>query len=269
MNSRSCTSGGSRRNWRLWIVTTCSRRALPSPSLFQTSLPALALRPAALVDLDRSPRAHHVLEQQREAEPDRAAARDRHSQHRRGRLGRLLLLLPLGRFLDRIHALDGRPQVSRGLEPKQLVADRDLVTRLQRPGGHRRAVDQGAVAAAAVVQDVAAGLLAYLGVVARGRRVGQDDVVVIAAPERDRPVTNREPPACLTSRQTDNAGTHRIGSRTPPAPRLPSRYRRPGRKSPDRKTIRGKKALRGLSAHLPGNSGVRAGHFPARGHTRS
>src|SRR5215469_3440989 len=129
-------------------------RALPDD-------PAIVPHPPAVVHGYGDPRSHQVLEQQREAEADRPSARDRDLQGARGRLR--------GGTAGRRYP-DGPRGGARiwAVEPEDLVADRDQVPVLERAHGDRCAVDPGSVGTATVVQDIAAGLRAELGVQARG-----------------------------------------------------------------------------------------------------
>ncbi len=154
-----------------------------------------------------------MLEHEREAEADGAAARDRDAQ---------LLRLRLSRHCDqigRLHrgGLNRRPQARR-LEAEDLIADLDLVAGLQSPGCHGSAVDKGAVAAAPVLEHVAVSLGAKLGVQARRQRVGKDDIVLIAATKGNRTITYSEPLARELPLNPHHRCHHRLAPARPEAP---------------------------------------------------
>src|SRR5579859_1044550 len=164
-----------------------------------------SLHPAAVVDLDGHRRSHQVLKQQGKAQADRSAPGDgdAHAARRRSRRGPLpgpARCRPDGG----LHA--------GSLEPEDLVSDRDLIAGHERARGHRDAVDPRAVGAPAVVEDVPARLAAHLGVMARGRRRSEDDVVLLAPAERERLAPDLEPLADQAARKPDKRRCHRIGS---------------------------------------------------------
>ena len=139
--------------------------------------------PPAVVDDDLRAGPHQVVEQQGEGQADGTAAGDGHPQHRRadarhhGRAG-----------------LGGRG--GGDLQPEDLVADRDLVTRADAVAADAPPVHRGAVGAPAVVERPAPAVGAQLGVVPGGQPGGEDHVVVRAATHRQRRRSEVEALSC-------------------------------------------------------------------------
>lgn len=150
---------------------------------------AALLAPPAVVHGDLRLGAEEVLQQQGERQADRAAARDGDPQHRT--LCEVLAAVRHGaRHRERHDRLHG----VRDLEPELLVADGDGVSRLEQPGFDVLAVHLRSVAAAAVVQHVALGLVEDdLGVEARNAQAGYDDRVIGIASEGDPGADDRYP----------------------------------------------------------------------------
>jgi hypothetical protein len=105
------------------------------------------------------------------------------------------------------HALaqDGQPTLGRQ-EGEPRLADRDLVSLLQRVAGDRLAVDQGAVAAAGVDQDEAAVAPLDGAVAARHREIRELNDIVLAAPYAAPPHRNIEFGADVGSLDHHQAG---------------------------------------------------------------
>jgi hypothetical protein len=73
------------------------------------------------------------------------------------------------------------------------LADLDAVAGRERDGRlHARALEEGAVGRAEVLQDVLVALAPHLGVDARGERVGDAHVVAGRAPDGDAQAAQRE-----------------------------------------------------------------------------
>ncbi len=207
---------GSLRNWRLWIVTTCSRRTFPSSWPFHTTRsPSRFQRPSKILIATFGPikSARSSANARPTGPPPVTVTRRTVAGSTRATGGRC--------FSDLRGLRVGRGALLGLLEAEQLVADLDLITGPEVGARDGLAVHPGPVAATAVGEHVAVGLLPELGVQPGGRRVAQDDVVLLTTAERDRRAADREALASQAALQPHDRCLHRAISH--PHVRIPAR----------------------------------------------
>ena len=170
--------------------------------------PAVLPLPAAVIDLDRHPRPHQVVQQQGQAQPHRAASGHRDVQG--GGRAHVLAAARLG------GGQEGGGRTG-GLEAERLIADHDLVAGLELMRVNEGAIDPGAIGAAEVAEDIAACLGPQLGMDTRGQRAGQAHRVLGATAERYRRGADGEPLSVLGTAEADNCRFHRIPPNSVPA----------------------------------------------------